>query len=163
MKRSQKLKNCIVLIVGGLAIAAYSNMGLFKAKASASWLATKGEILSSEVKRSMVNRNSRLFNRCVFRANYKYEIDGKNYTSDKVSFLSKYISREKRADFKNKYAPGKIVDVFYNPDLPSEATLIRGVNKYNKNPFSIFGLMCSGIGILAGIVVGVNYLRQGDG
>ncbi len=83
----------------------------------------------------------------IFKARYQYEVDGEVYNSDRVSFLSKYISKEKYSDIKNKYAAGSTTDVFYNPDTPSESVLITGVSKYNKNPFSLYGIvmLCFGI------------------
>lgn len=167
MKRSTKIKTSVVIIIGGLLITAYCNRGLFKAKSSASWPSTKGEIISSEIKRSIFTpgRNRGTTGRpryYIFKARYQYEVDGEAYNSKRVSFLSTYISREKYSDIRDKYAAGKTIDVFYNPDILGEAVLIKGVNKYNKNPFSLFGIIVFCVGISGIIVYGLNYLKKGN-
>jgi hypothetical protein len=167
MKRSTKIKTSVVIIVGGLVLTAYCNRGLFKAKASASWPGTKGEIISSEIKRAIftpgrrrgTTRKPRYY---IFKARYQYEVDGEAYSSERVSFLSTYISREKYSDIRDKYAAGKTVDVFYNPDAAGEAVLIKGVNKYNKNPHSVMGIIGVCVGIFGIIVYGLNYLKKGN-
>ena len=168
MKRSQKIKTSVVIIVVGLLITLYSNRGIFKAKASASWPSTKGEILSSEVERSLFQLGRRRGSTTkkpgfyIFKARYQYEVEGEVYNSERVSFLSKYISRDKRTDIKDNYAEGKAIDVFYNPDAPGEATLIKGVNKYNKSPSYYFGIMTLCVGIFGITVYGLNYLKKGN-
>ena len=79
-----------------------------------------------------------------------------------MSFLSTYISREKYSDIRDKYAASKTIDVFYNPDAPSEAVLIKGVNKYNKNPHSLSGIIVFCVGIFGITVYGLNYLKKGN-
>jgi hypothetical protein len=153
------------MIIVGLLITTYCNRGIFKAKASVSWPSTKGEIISSEVERSLFQLGRRSTNKYrfyIFKARYQYEVDGEVYNSERVSFLSKYISKGINSVIKDNYAEGKTIEVFYNPEAPSEATLIKGVNKYNKSPFYYFGIiiLCAGI---AGITVyGLNYLKKGN-
>ena len=167
MKRSTKIKTSVVIIVAGLVITTYCNRGLFKAKASASWPGTKGEIISSEVKRAIftpgrrrgTTRKPRYY---IFKARYQYEVDGEAYNSKRVSFLSTYISREQYSYIKDKYAASKTIDVFYNPDAPGEAVLIKGVNKYNKNPHSLMGIIAFCVGIFVITVDGLNYLKKGN-
>ena len=134
MKRSKKIKSSVIILITGLVMIAYCKRGIFKAKASTSWPSTKGEIISSEVERPIFGLSKGKNKDCIFKARYQYTIDGEVYISERVSFLSKYISKEKKLDIENKYAIGNTIDIFYNPDAPNEATLIIGVNKYNKNP-----------------------------
>ena len=96
----------------------------------------------------------------IFKAHYKYEIDGEAYNSERVSFLSKYISKERKNDIENKYAEGKTIDIFYNPDIPSESVLITGVNEYNENPYSLLGIILFCIGIFILIIYGNNRGRS---
>ena len=159
IKRSTKIKTSVVIIFAGLVITAYCNRGLLKAKASASWPSTKGEIISSEIERAIFtpDRKRGTAHRpryYVFKARYQYEVDGETYNSKRVSFLSTYISREKYSDIRDKYAASKTIDVFYNPDAPSEAVLIKGVNKYNKNPHSLSGIIVFCVGIFGITVYG---------
>jgi hypothetical protein len=167
IKRSTKIKTSVVIIIGGLVLTTYCNRGLLKAKASASWPSAKGEIISSEVKRAIFTPGRRRGTTSrtryyVFKARYQYEVDGEAYNSKRVSFLSTYISREKYSDIKDKYAASKTIDVFYNPDAPSEVVLIKGVNKYNKNPFSLLGIIVFCAGIFGITVYGLNYLKKGN-
>lgn len=96
----------------------------------------------------------------IFKAHYKYEVDGKVYNSERVSFLSKYISKEKRIDIESKYAQGKSIDVFYNPTTSGEAVLITGVNEYNENPYSLLGIILFCIGTFILIIYGLDYLTE---
>ena len=165
IKRSKKIKTSVVLIIVGGVLTIYCNRGYLKAKASVSWPSTKGEIISSELKRSKIREGKARSSRpdfYVFKARYQYEIGGEVYESQRVSFLSEYIRRPKRADIERIYASGRTVDVFYNPDAPGESTLITGVNKYNRSPHHFFCISVLIIGMFGIVVFGLNYLRKGN-
>lgn len=165
MKRSKTIKASVVLTIVGLVITIYCNRGYLKAKASASWPSTKGQIISSELNRSMIRRGGSARTRgfYIFKARYQYEISGEVYDSQRVSFLSKYIlMTKKRPDIKSIYAAGRTVDVFYNPDVPGESTLITGVNKYNRSPHHLTGLTILVIGAIVLTIEGLLYLWKGN-
>jgi hypothetical protein len=150
MRRSQKIKNLVILLVVGLAIILYCNRGLSKARTSVSWPSTKGKIITSTMQDALL------------MASYEYEVNGKTYTSQRVSFLSNYISKEERSRIRMTYPAGQTADVFYNPDMPGESTLIAGAHKYNENPFSFLGTILFWIGLAGLFVYGISYFREGN-
>lgn len=87
------------------------------AKASASWPTTSGTVRT-------VERFKRLF-RSLPRVVYTYSVDGKDYTSERISFASGYRAKEVDAVL-SRYSAGQTVPVHYQPERPSEAVLEPG-------------------------------------
>ena len=163
MTRIKKIRNAAVIAVVSLVAFLYCNGGLFKAKASRSWPSTKGTIITSEIDSSSIQfGKSNRASFYTFDAHYQYGVDGAQYTSDRVSFMSNYISKKIKSEIQNKYKEGNKVDVFYNPDAPAEAVLMTGINKYNRSPLYHFSRLLLCFGIVALIVYGANYIKRGN-
>jgi len=87
------------------------------AKASSSWPTTPGTI-------TKVERFKRLF-RSLPRVAYNYSVDGKAYSSERISFAAGYRRKEVDAVL-GRYSVGQTVPVSYLPAKPNEAVLEPG-------------------------------------
>jgi len=87
------------------------------AKASLAWPTTTGTI-------TKVERFKRLF-RSLPRVVYAYSVDGKPYSSERISFAAGYRAKEVDAVL-SRYAVGQTVPVSYSPNVPSEAVIEPG-------------------------------------
>ncbi len=109
-----------LLFVGvGAALLCLETRNLTKAKASRDWLSTDGIILYTDYKRTSVGR--RLSNAPY--VTYSYQVQGIGYTSNVLSFGDDLTSSERFAE----YPSGRRVTVYFDPEDPQEATLVKGV------------------------------------
>jgi len=96
-----------------------------QARQSASWPQTDAEITKSEV----VREDEKGKPAWDPKISYRYTVDGKNFTSSKVSWrsfsTSIYIHAEEVA---TKYPVGSVHKAFYSPDDPSKSILESGTN-----------------------------------
>lgn len=90
------------------------------------WLKTSGTIISSEAVRLDAHFDW-LNPRRYFRGRtvYEYVVDGVRYQSDRISFgdLHSTSNRHVAEDDADRFEPGRHVDVYYDPDVPSSAVL----------------------------------------
>ena len=87
------------------------------AKASVFWPTTTGTI-------TKVERFKRLL-RWLPRVAYSYSVDGKPYSSERISFAAGYRPKEVDAVL-SRYSVGQTVPVSYSPTAPQEAVLEPG-------------------------------------
>lgn len=124
-----------VLIFVGIMFIKVKNRLL--AQASNSWHSTTGRITHSEV----IGPGIRIFGRDIsldeggkYRAKieYEYDVNGRRYTGDKI-FLDYAVSScnyiKSCQKFVDKYPGYKTVEIFYNPNDPSECVLEKGSTK----------------------------------
>ena len=102
------------------------------AKASVAWPTTTGTI-------TKVERFKRLF-RSLPRVAYTYTVDGKEYSSEKISFAAGYRPKEVDAVI-GRYSVGQTTPVSYSPAAPGEAVLEPGSNAQVTAPFRML-LIC---------------------
>lgn len=131
--------------VGGVII--YSAMpGVDEASRSGSWPSTEGKVVVSEVVGTYGNTTRRTGSAWKAHVEYRYEVDGKQYTSSRISFSdygsSIKSSHEERA---GRYPAGKEVRVFYDPKDPRKAVLEIGAPVVDYLTIA-FGAVFVGIG-----------------
>ncbi len=104
-----------------------------KKSESSNWLSTDGKIIKSEIKTSTVSRRSggMTTQKNVYSPEilYSYTINEKIYQSDKIGIdvdLQSELRTEIEKNYQQKYYPGRIVNVYYNPNDFSEAVLEVG-------------------------------------
>lgn len=127
--REQDLILLLILSVGGWVVTAASVAAdRFLRKSSLSWPTTRGVIIESRVEYD---------NRCVIYAGdegcfrphiaYKYTVDGREYTSNKVSISGfQWCSEFDAHSDQRKYLRYKEVTVYYCPDNPEQSLLQPG-------------------------------------
>lgn len=109
-----------LLFVGfGIALLSIENQTLSKAKNSAHWPSTDGIVLSTDYDRTSAGRRT---NNEPY-VTYSYQVHGKSFTSNVCSFGDGMSESE----VFTKYPSGRRVIVFYDPEHPQEATLVKGV------------------------------------
>ena len=116
--------------------------------------AAEGEIVKSYLSKRM--RGARTFYRTMI--SYRYEVDGKRYEGDRLRFVN-----DARRDLTNSsesfsdlaeaqgvvrhYPRGKKVPVYYNPDDPTVAVLVKG-EVFGQSPSIVLGAIIAAVGAL---------------
>jgi hypothetical protein len=109
-----------LLFVGcGVALLCLATQTLTKAKDSAGWSSTDGIVMHTDHERT--SRGRRTSNAPY--VTYTYQVQGKGYTSNVRSFGDGLSEPE----VFEQYPMGRHVTVFYDPEHPQEATLVKGV------------------------------------
>jgi Protein of unknown function (DUF3592) len=90
------------------------------AKASTNWPTAAGTVSASGIKKVMFRRQPQIA--------YTYSVNGRPFTSQRVSFASGYKSNEVDPILA-RYPVGAAVTVAHDPQNPAEATLETGSNK----------------------------------
>ncbi len=101
-----------------------------RADDSQSWLETEGSIASERIVRQKVGEGSRRSWTYLPKVMYTYWVDGQRYTGTKYTigagiegFPSEFQARK---FLQTNYPKGANVTVYYNPDQPGDAVLLRG-------------------------------------
>ena len=118
---------------------------------SQNWPTIEGQIIQATIEESMESDNdgftSKRYTPSVL---YTYTLVGQQYTSDKITFGAKwrYPSRNE-AESKLNYQTGERIQVYYNPENPSQAVLEAGAVR------GVWGTLLIGIvfSIIGGIVL----------
>jgi hypothetical protein len=90
---------------------------------------------------------------------YQYEVDGKIYTGDRISF-SAVEGGEKKSESQavvNRYPSGQRVIVYYDPKHPNKAVLERGLIWKTFMPF------IAGLSFLAVAIACLKVFRRDRG
>lgn len=112
-----------VLVVSVIVIAAYSMWQKSTIYMSKSWLPVTATINESEI---FLNQNRKL-SLYKLRIEYSYNVQGIEYTGNRL-----YLDGEPESAHESeiqslviKYTPGSQVEVFYEPENPSNSAVIR--------------------------------------
>lgn len=91
------------------------------AKASTSWPTVNARITKSEVEERRGRRGRRTYHANI---EYAYSVDGKSYTSDRISYGG---TGEDAEETVARFALGSTHEARYDPANPSESVLVPGV------------------------------------
>ena len=141
-----------IFLAAGIGLSIWGHGMLDEAKASAKWPSVSGTILSSDVSvsQSTSGSGSKKKTSTVYQPSisYKYEVNGKAYTSSRVTTSDYSSSSSKRAyRIVNKYPEGSTATIYYNPDEPYLSVLEPGATFMSYVPFAC-GLIFGGVGVL---------------
>lgn len=113
------------VVINGISVFAAVDYGraIYRAHiTSRTWNVTGSEIVESSAIRGC-GRGSSYY----LGVKYKYRVDGKSYTNDRVSFGNGYCSGKSGAEsMAANYALGSFTYVYYDPLNPSESVLTKG-------------------------------------
>lgn len=140
-----------VLLLLAFPIVTFGACNVFrKAKSSANWPSTDGTITHSTIEQK--RRKARVY--YVPKIEYRYVIDGREYTGSRVSFLVREfdLSESGAKEMANRYPLNSTCKVFYDPADPSGCTLESGTTSTGSLLIALLP-----IGILA---VGVYLVRS---
>ena len=142
-----------VLIGTGLFVLAM--VSLRRAKDSAFWRNTNGEIISAKIEKSE-SQSSGHGNefRYTPKISYTYTLNDQDFISGRIKIMNDYSSNSLEAVQKIilKYRPGSEVIVYYDPANPKRAVLEKGVST------EIYILLAFSILILLGSLFLANHL-----
>ncbi len=143
----------VAVMLFGLVFVALGYSSLQKARASTSWSRTMGTVNDSDVEEHEVssgsssNKRNRRDYQYTVQVFYSYEVDGVEYSSQRISFETPTYSSEARAErMARSYREGSQVAVRYDPRDPSEAVLRPGVIR-SQYLFPVVGLLFALIGL----------------
>jgi hypothetical protein len=134
--------------------------GLPKSLSSMRWTRVSGRIIS--VQKEIRQRNGKPV--CMPIVSYDYSFEGAQYQSDRLTFLGTSgalggAGFEWQVDRRLKrFAPNSSVDVFVNPNLPSEAVLLPGVHWSQYAGLVGISLFCLGVAFIVQIL---NFIWPG--
>lgn len=123
--------------------------------ASLEWPTIEGEVISSEI----VTNGGRRTVKYRAAIQYEYSVNGRKYSSDKVTIMPTKGTRDKAQRQVNKYPVGKTISVHYDPNEPEFAVLEPGRTGYIYLPF-ILGAVFATIGLCV-LFAGIRSLRRG--
>jgi hypothetical protein len=118
----------IIFVGGGAIYLGFATV--LKAKQSTDWPAVKGKVVESGIRAERgAGGTSSTGSRNTYHANvvYKYDVIGKIYTRQRVSFDEYGREDEVHAtQISDKYPEGETVEVYYDPYNPSKSVLEPG-------------------------------------
>jgi len=133
-KKSSPVFMVVILLVFGLIIG---GVGLYRynlGKKSASWPAVKGKMTYARAVSTKVDNK----NEYRLSVKYRYIVDGKSYTGERITASDQNQKTRSRANnVLKKYPVGGEVSVYYNPARPGSSVLKTGVNKNVSLPIGI--------------------------
>ena len=131
----ERIALIVLFFAVGIVIAAFSYNGYRTSLASESWPSVTGSIVRSEIERQTSTSGEGADKKTTVneypKIAYQYHIDGKTYTSRKISFVSPGNAKQ----VVSRYPVGKSVSVSYNPDKPEQAVLVPGRKKLDYVPY----------------------------
>ena len=139
----------LALLAAGIGLLAWGGYEIKRAYESRSWPHIQGTITSSDItKETRRDSNSRHRTTYYPRVKYKYYVDVKYYSCNRIEFGG--VSGGKRSKAKkvvDRYPSGKKVTVYYNPQDPAVAVLKAGFSWGALFAF-LGGLIFFGAGIM---------------
>ncbi len=155
---SKKLsKNGFVIGVVLLVFGSYWTYNTYQrtvlVKASQDWPSVTGKVMSAEVKtRTKTGRKRKRRARSRRTVSYpaiknSYEVNGQSYTNDRLSIVGAHSGKEAAQACVERYAVGTEVQVYYDPDKPTQAILERDTGSAKVSDYFFPG----GVMIFAGV------------
>ncbi|BBO76634.1 hypothetical protein DSCW_40510 [Desulfosarcina widdelii] len=136
----EKLAFAVLFLAVGIVIAGFSYNGYRTSLASKSWPNVTGSIVQSEIEKQTSTSGEGADKKTTVKEYpkiaYQYHIDGHQYKSAKISYLSSIGSARQVV---SRYPQGKTIPVYYNPDKPEQAVLVPGNPKFNYVPYFFAG------------------------
>lgn len=147
MTNGLMLLTIVPFIITGIALFLWGWRGQHNASKSQSWPGTMGRIVSANVEQSRGSEGTTFYPQIIF----EYDVQGQRLQSNKINFGA-HASYGMISVAQNKilqYPAGRLVQVFYNPENPTEAVLERSANGASKvlmiaGMFTIFLTVCIG-------------------
>ena len=144
----------LAMLIAGVFLGYVGWKDLQHARASSSWPEAPGTVTSSGVSQQETRDTKTHRTRITYKPGvyYNYKVNGRAFSSDRISFGDYSSSNRSRAQkIVSKYPRGKSVTVHYNPEEPGMAVLETRLS------WSVFVPLAGGILFLA---VGVLVLRS---
>ncbi len=124
------------------------------------WPSVPGKIVTSQIDEMVVQNSDGTQSALILNAEYEYTVNGIPYINDKRTpgKIVKSIPLKKVQEVEDRYAVGKVVPVYYNPQNPQESYLEREAPLGNLT--LIVGIILSSIGACGACVFGTLIITQ---
>lgn len=119
---------CVAFILGGLYYIAQGLRRRRQLSASAHWPSTQGVVLQSEAKKRLTSPGTVVRDSHVFYAliRYQYEVHGRRYESDVIELGGRLRATLPQIQSQvQQFRHGRAVTVYYDPQDPAQACLLR--------------------------------------
>ena len=117
-----------------------------RAASSRKWPMVLGQVVASHVQASPGSEGGTVYEPAV---TYAYDVGGRAYTSNRIAFggFGSSSSVKSAQNHVNRYPAGSVVQVYYNPANPADATLERraGQARFLFAFGGCFGLIACGV------------------
>lgn len=148
----------VILLLFGIGWLVFTFQGMQLAEESAAWPSVEGEVDRTWIeteRREDPDGDTETYYEPFVR--YSYQVEGVSYTADRIDFGAKrsYGSRSSANNYLNDYPVGKQVEVFYNPDNPNQAVLVREARGATGS------IIAGAAVILVSLVGGIGLLIKG--
>jgi hypothetical protein len=141
----------LVALLGGILLTALALRVGGDVRASRDWPSTSGTVEAARVAMQSEGNERKLFGAQV---SYRYEVDGRRYTGERISFESGPSPNRGLAEaIVQRYAPGSTVRVFYDPARPERAVLEPGGTR-------LVPWLLGSVGVALGVAGVIALLRQ---
>ena len=124
--------------------------GMYNQSRAMNFESTTGTVLSSEVE-THSDSDGTTYKPVI---EYKYEVAGQSYQADRIRFSMMSSGGSYANEMVAKYAKGKQIEVFFNPQVPGESVLIRGVQ--GSDLFLLFFMTPFNLIMVTGWLMGIS-------
>lgn len=133
-----------IFLIVGVGLGAFMVLNLIRGRRSRNWPTVPGIVMDSQVTSYYDDEGDRMYGVAIM---YRYEVDGLEFTSARRTFGEFNSSNQGRAQrIVAQYLTGSNVQVYYDPDDPSEAVLEPGTNA-TSILFFLLPLIFIGLGV----------------
>jgi hypothetical protein len=131
----------IIMLIGSSLWSIYLVSLILEGMETKEWPEITGVVISSNGQRIDHDKE-----RYILEIEYEYTVDGKSYSSQRVSSSNKMLTMSEKDELLEKYKPQSEVNVYYDPDNPRDSYLINGLDK----GILILFIVCIGLVLFSG-------------
>lgn len=117
----------LLILVIAAVVLFYTKKEIELKKDSINWLSTESTVSSSRVRRTFDKKSGTSDTNFLFELQYNYEVDGQSYVGKRYQFygLPTFKIKDEAEKLVAEYPTGKKIVVYYQPENPQEAVIIR--------------------------------------
>lgn len=127
--KTKKMSTSLILLIVIIAIVLFFFARKEQAlkEESVQWLSVEGTVASSQVRRAFEKKGGSSETNFIFELHYNYEVQGQTYAGNRYKFHGDPVFKSKKdaEELVADYPPGKKITVYYQPDDPQQAVIIR--------------------------------------
>jgi hypothetical protein len=121
------LRAAAFILILWIGVEAICWLGASDARKSVAWPETTGTVLSSDVRHNSHRFQGRSVRDFFPIVKYAYSVGGLSFTSEQISGDGRWsVGEASTREFVAKHPAGSSVTVYYDPDRPERAVLVRG-------------------------------------
>ncbi len=154
----EKMAGSLLFVCGGLFFAVYGYTAYQQGLASENWSKANGTVIKSEIVKRTRTTGTGTDRRKVVehipQVAYSYKVNGQSYQSSRITFGA--INKLNAGNTVQRYAKGKNIEVFFDPQKPDEAVLMPGAD----STLSIVFIGIGSVFMVMGLMTAFKYLKR---